>query len=825
MEAAEAALHDALIDKVREAGIDVITDTEEGQRVLDEANSDERLQAKRRALETVSSSRNERYQQTVISSATGAKVLNNLDKLTEDYDKNEKTLEKTFVGAVANALGAKRHNSKSEYATFETKNGKIITIRLADHNATVSNFDNRGELDGISIVISPKRSKGINNDGNAHIIEYYYDAIKLRRAEGKPLADLVRSIKQALYSGEFIDTTGLAEVQEVNVDKDIRFFRISDGHAYGFTVGGKIYIDQRIATADTPIHEYAHLWASAMRKLNPKEWENIVKLMKGTPIWEEVKRNYPELTNDDDIADEVLAFYSGSRGVERLREEQKRITDSNGKEAAVNAINRVKEALKRFWKNVAEWFNVHFTTAEEVADKVLSDLLNGVNPTLVGVENDIRFAENSEEAEIVARAKADGTYMKAPNGKQSNLSPRQWVQVRTKAFKDWFGDWELSAKVLKVISGIKEHGFNSFEDAKAWAKENIVRTLTNEETGGKGEIRISNNAISKFLSESAVAKSDNKDVHLSVLRVLPDVIRESVDAEQHPDYKKGEDGNRSAENGINENVTIHRLYGAVDIDGKLYRVKVTLKEYTDSNRPRKAYSYEATKIELLAGTLVGGKPSNPNTNNSISAAKLLENVESSKEKGTLLDNLNGLSNSVAENQSADVEIEKGKLLDELDRITNPSSQENSTLSRYKDTRLFSILQTNSSKVVDENGEPLVVYHGTQSEFSSFDKDAILERKDGIKGFYFVPEKRRGSVAGYYANDKGKIMPIEMPSTRLEEKSKQENHPFEISELKNLVRELQSPIAVFKYGNNAKKRYHRNRISRQTIPCGNTFQSK
>lgn len=43
MQAAEAALRDALIDKVREAGIDVITDTEEGQRVLDEANSDERL--------------------------------------------------------------------------------------------------------------------------------------------------------------------------------------------------------------------------------------------------------------------------------------------------------------------------------------------------------------------------------------------------------------------------------------------------------------------------------------------------------------------------------------------------------------------------------------------------------------------------------------------------------------------------------------------------------------------------------------------------------------------------------------------------------------
>lgn len=30
----------------------------------------------------------------------------------------------------------------------------------------------------------------------------------------------------------------------------------------------------------------------------------------------------------------------------------------------------------------------------------------------------------------------------APNGKKSNLTERQYAQVRTKAFKDWFGDWE-----------------------------------------------------------------------------------------------------------------------------------------------------------------------------------------------------------------------------------------------------------------------------------------------------------------------------------------------------------------------------------------------
>ena len=33
-------------------------------------------------------------------------------------------------------------------------------------------------------------------------------------------------------------------------------------------------------------------------------------------------------------------------------------------------------------------------------------------------------------------------WLKAPNGKDTNLTPEQWVTVRTKRFKDWFGDWQ-----------------------------------------------------------------------------------------------------------------------------------------------------------------------------------------------------------------------------------------------------------------------------------------------------------------------------------------------------------------------------------------------
>ena len=47
-----------------------------------------------------------------------------------------------------------------------------------------------------------------------------------------------------------------------------------------------------------------------------------------------------------------------------------------------------------------------------------------------------------EKASIRKKVVADGTFMKAPNGKETNLTEDQWLSVRTAAFKNWFGDWE-----------------------------------------------------------------------------------------------------------------------------------------------------------------------------------------------------------------------------------------------------------------------------------------------------------------------------------------------------------------------------------------------
>jgi hypothetical protein len=52
-----------------------------------------------------------------------------------------------------------------------------------------------------------------------------------------------------------------------------------------------------------------------------------------------------------------------------------------------------------------------------------------------------------------------------------------------------------------------------------------------------------------------------------------------------------------------------------------------------------------------------------------------------------------------------------------------------------------------SKVVDENGEPLVVYHGTSDQFTAFDADRYqsINKGDFGEGFYFTPKKGQAKL--------------------------------------------------------------------------------
>ena len=184
--------------------------------VESEESNGERLSAKqKRALETATIADESTNNATVISSADGAKVQNNLEILADNYEKRPNKT-RGFITDLSRSLGLVQHEA-SQYGTFETRNGKLVTIRVSNHNARVSFFDENGEENGISIVISSHKNKGVLNDGKAHLVEYFYPKQSIERSESKPLADIVKCVSKALDSGKFDDTTGIAQRQEVNI--------------------------------------------------------------------------------------------------------------------------------------------------------------------------------------------------------------------------------------------------------------------------------------------------------------------------------------------------------------------------------------------------------------------------------------------------------------------------------------------------------------------------------------------------------------------------------------------------------------------------------
>ncbi|WP_303764689.1 hypothetical protein [Alloprevotella tannerae] len=341
-----------------------------------------------------------------------------------------------------------------------------------------------------------------------------------------------------------------------------------------------------------------------------------------------------------------------------------------------------------------------FSSIDEVTDRVLHDLVNGAD--LEVVESDKTEKQqvstgSEEERAIIERAKIDGTYMKAPNGKPTNLNEKQWVQVRTKAFKNWFGDWEKAARIEKFrkskpvkITGkeiepsddLKQYKKNALEYGK-----NLRGEYTNEDTGEV--IALTGGNSRGGIRE--ILQHDYKDTeHLQSIAAIPQIIRKAIFIDE------------------------------------------TLNENAEKYSGVKSFRY------YVCGLKIG------NTDYTVKAVVAVQN--------------NG--DRYYDHKLSS--IEKGKLLSIIPTIQKAGIEDNLPPSVGKDRRLLSILQTNSSKVVDENGEPMVVYHGTLTkDLHQFSKDFIGSRYSfDEKGFFFISNKQIAKDYSYSEFDstrKGEVI--------------------------------------------------------------------
>ena len=257
-------------------------------------------------------------------------------------------------------------------------------------------------LKRLKVDLTYYESRGFSLDDTFADI-YYFLTIALRHTRKWEDVNAIRASSKFLYSLGFTGIKYPADnmrggredgaknyvifnENDAKITDHTRFLRTADGEVYGLVKDGRIYLDPKVATSETAVHEYTHLWGDMLRRKDSEQWSHTVKELKNSVLWEEVKELYPELKTDDEIADEVLSTFSGRRGAERLREEARRVADGDGgvftKAKAMAALENVKNAIARFWEGVARMFGINrYRSAEELADMAMRDLINGVKPT------------------------------------------------------------------------------------------------------------------------------------------------------------------------------------------------------------------------------------------------------------------------------------------------------------------------------------------------------------------------------------------------------------------------------------------------------------
>lgn len=365
------ALKKIATEITKQTGIEVVTDEKEAQRALEDADSD--VKYSREAGGAVldwgnvpSKARISNDELTTIIMRNNREYIDELDKLGEGE----------FIEHYVDANGY--------FYTFRVDKNHHIYM---DEAIPKTSSANRERINELKEYYDGERAR-------------YSEEVRSNRSESQSeLGRSENSYRSTIGTGNSENSAMGGRIGESdpkgNVERDtsrpeqsgsaVKEFRSANGEVYGFTVGGKIYLDTKKMKPETPLHEYTHLWTEALRNTNPEEWENVKRLFDGVDgLKDEVQKLYPELKGDA-LYEEMISTFSGREGAKKLEETVRNLAQQEGKSVEESAkatgfLGKVKEALQRYWKGVADMLHIHFTTAEEVADKVLADWAKGANP-------------------------------------------------------------------------------------------------------------------------------------------------------------------------------------------------------------------------------------------------------------------------------------------------------------------------------------------------------------------------------------------------------------------------------------------------------------
>ena len=348
---------------------------------------------------------------------------------------------------------------------------------------------------------------------------------------------------------------------------------------------------------------------------------------------------------------------------------------------------------------------------------------------------DISFALSPEERLITEQAKADGTWLQAPNGQPSLLEPKLWATVRTRAFRDWFGDWlrapEQSSRVvdvngepLPVYHGSHRAGFTIFDTALG---ENPSQFGTPDDCYFFSDSR--QVAITYCKLEDPASAREAELPALSVLAgqrtLFPAVytcfinIRLPLEADFQGNYWDGRDAeDTSGEGDVPTTNTIALEAREQGYDATIIRNVIDMGDDAPYHLPSTVYSvFDPSQIKSAYANRGSFESGNPDITFALSPEERLI-AKQAKADGTWLQAPNGQPSLLGPKLWATVRTRAFR--DWFGDWLHAPEQ--------------------SSRVVDDNGEPLVIYHGSNFKFTEFDLSLAgnnYDRQDLDHGFIFT----------------------------------------------------------------------------------------
>lgn len=263
------------------------------------------------------------------------------------------------------------------------------------------------------------------------------------------------------------DDLDLLEAIAGALGKTVQAFESQDGDiSDGFVNPGnpnEIFVDKR--TSVNPMAVFGHEFFHTLKETDPQAWESVAKVVKESVGQEAYDKMMGLGYAKEGAIDEIVSDLGGNLMMDPKfwREVLATAQKDHGKDAK-GVIARIAALLDGMLERVlgaikqGGFSTGQFVTDADAVRAAFRDALaahikaTGVSKTAMDAEikKSVKRVSESERArleyaEVEAKYRGTDQWMKAPNGQPTQLSERQWIQVRTPSFKNWFGDWEAFA--------------------------------------------------------------------------------------------------------------------------------------------------------------------------------------------------------------------------------------------------------------------------------------------------------------------------------------------------------------------------------------------